>query len=143
MDGNVVTGPGMAISDIASRKLAYVEQTRCAQRLILDIAQIADERALLLAFGDHGPDSHGQLFKAPEEWTPDDLEERSQILFATNMRDCGVPQIKSLINAGRFIISCLSGSSVDQVDDRLLIAVPSMRPGSADREPLLEVDLGR
>lgn len=121
------------------RKRAYIEQVRCAQDVVLEIAAELTGDEVLIVLSDHGPDSGAQLFKAPEDWTRRDIEERFPVLFLTNTTECEFTGIRSLVNVGRKLLGCLSGEEVQVVEDRFFIAVESKGRISDTTLPILEL----
>jgi hypothetical protein len=129
-----VVAPVHSASDAEIRKRLYVDQVRCAERVIREVAELVGDGAILIVFGDHGPDSQRQSYVAPEAWSDSDIEERFRVFFATNATECGLLDVASLVNVGRALLSCLSGSPPTLADDRYFIA-------SLDRTPLREIRL--
>jgi hypothetical protein len=139
LSGLVVGIPDMEDSAVELRKRLYVDQVRCVATVLLDLAAQVDNRALLLAFGDHGPDSQGQLFMGTEDWTQTVIEERFGVFFATNESRCGLSSVRSLVNVGRRLLSCLGGLSAAPRPDRRFIEPGTLGSPGAPPGPLREI----
>jgi hypothetical protein len=137
--GLTLGAPNYDLEETAARKRLYLEQVECAIKLILELNQLVGDDAMLLAFGDHGPDSLGQLFVAPVDWSEAAIEERLSILFVTNDAECGLSSVNSLVNVGRQLLACLGSEEIVMVQDRQFLAVLSKRSLAAGAEPIVEV----
>lgn len=117
--GFALTFPGMSESESEFRRDAYVAQVQCANQHLLMVADsVADAGAVGLILGDHGPDQGQQLFVNADEWTRDQKEERFGVLFAAHHPGCEYGSISTLVNVGRRLISCLSGTEIPNMSDR-------------------------
>jgi hypothetical protein len=117
--GFALSFPGMSESQSEFRRDAYVAQVQCANKHLLMVADaVADAGAVGLILGDHGPDQGQQLFVNADEWTRDQKAERYGVLFAAHHRGCEYGSISTLVNVGRRLISCLSGTEIPTVTDR-------------------------
>lgn len=141
MEGTTLASLEMTEDMLSRRKDGYVAQVQCANRLMVDIASELGDDSIVLAFGDHGSDSRAQLFKVPRDWNQDDLEERLEITFMTKDGGCELSPIRSLVNVGRRLISCLSDTPIELLDDRHFVAIPSNRMNPNETVPVLEVSL--
>lgn len=135
LGGKTVGAPYFTAEEVATRKAAYVEATNCASLAMSRLAKSVGDRAIFIAFGDHGPDSQGQLHLLPEAWDQDHVAERMSVLFVTNA-DCSLEGVESLVNVGRWLLGCMSGAPVDYLDDEYFIAIGSRRSASAEPEPI-------
>lgn len=138
LEGHTIAAPGMTEDEIEFRKAAYRNATLCAAKVFSDLARVVGDRAILVAFGDHGSDSRAQLHRLPEDWTKDEVTERLGVLFATNS-DCTLDGVSSLVNMGRWLLSCLSNETIPYLEDRHFVAIESRRSVTAGPEPTREV----
>jgi hypothetical protein len=90
---------------------AYIDQLQCANRMMIETADVLGDDDVALFLGDHGPDLHGQLFTPSSGWTEDQLRERFGTFFAARVPGCDMSRVESVVNVGRRMISCLSGAS--------------------------------
>ena len=128
LGGRSVGLPGLDPSLLAQRKSAYLDQVECAQSVMLSVASLVGEDAILLVFGDHGPDSRAQLFAAPSDWSQADIEERMRVFFAAKAKSCSFEDVVSLVNVGRRLLSCLGGSGVSFLEDRYFVSTSDSLP---------------
>ena len=119
----VVSWAGMSESDIEARRRLYVDQVRCAVNVLSTVADVVGDRGVLLAFGDHGPDSRLQLMTPPSAWSDAALVERFETFFATNLGDCPFDRAASLVNVGRVLVACLGAEPLPLLDDRYFIVL--------------------
>ena len=117
--GFALTFPGMSESQSELRRDAYVAQVQCAnEHLVMVADSVADASAVGLILGDHGPDQGQQLFVNADEWTRDQKAERFGVLFAAHHPGCDYGSISTLVNVGRRLLSCLSGTEIPNMTDR-------------------------
>lgn len=118
--------PGFAIGrydfDEQQRQAAldgYVEQVKCTNQIMLEIASLlgADDAAVMM--GDHGPDSLGQLFVQGTEWSEAQRRERYGTFFAARIPGCAMGGIESLVNVGRRILGCLASTDLPDLPTRV------------------------
>ncbi|HJQ75959.1 MAG TPA: hypothetical protein VJ948_01705 [Acidimicrobiia bacterium] len=138
LGGTTLASPWFSEEDIDKRVARYLKATICARDVIAGLLEVVDDDGILVAFGDHGPDSHAQLFLSPKDWSLEDLKERFGALFVTNS-SCPIDGINSLVNLGRWLVACLAGEQPTYVDDRFFVGVRARRNVGSDPEPLLEV----
>ena len=117
--GFALTVPGMSEFQSKIRRDAYVAQVQCANKHLLMVAEsVADAGAVGLILGDHGPDQGQQLFVTADEWTRDQKTERFGVFFAAHHPGCDYGSISTLVNVGRRLLSCLSGTEIPTMRDR-------------------------
>jgi hypothetical protein len=139
LGARVMADPFTTTEHLDRRKHAYVLQSLCLYSVISEISPLFGENSMLLVFGDHGPDSQAQLFKAPEDWSSSDIVERFGTLLLVKSSRCGFQAVESLVNLGRELLSCLSNSDIEHLPDRHYIDIES--PYGTVGEPLMEVEL--
>lgn len=122
MGGRSVGLPAIDDEILVKRKAAYIEQVQCAESVISRVASKMGDDVVFITFGDHGPDSGAQLFKAPPDWSASDVNERMRIFFAAKAGPCNFENVRSLVNVGRHLLSCLSGNDVPVLKDRYFLA---------------------
>jgi hypothetical protein len=111
--GFAIGTPGIDESDLSVRRDGYVRQVICVNRHLAEVAsEIADANAIGIFTGDHGPDSLAQLFINGDNWTVDQRVERFEVLFGALHEGCDYSDVLSLVNAGRRLLSCLSGTTL-------------------------------
>jgi hypothetical protein len=111
--------PGMAPEHLQMRKSAYVSQVQCVNsKLGAAMASIAQNDAIGLILGDHGPDLSEQLYRNVDEWSDLARAERFGVFFAAHHPGCDYQSVSTLVNVGRKLLSCLSGSDVPLLGDR-------------------------
>jgi hypothetical protein len=117
-DGFAVGEMGISQAELASVRALYLQQVECANHVLLDVADSLGQDDFALIFGDHGPDSQGQLFMQSEDWTAEQFAERFQAFFAGKAPGCDLTGLGSLVNAGRRVVSCLSGNLLPDLPTR-------------------------
>jgi hypothetical protein len=111
--------PGMAPEHLEMRKSAYVSQVQCVNSKLGDaMASIAQAGAVGLILGDHGPDLSLQLFSHADDWSEEAKAERFGVFFASYHPGCDYQSVSTLVNVGRKMLSCLSGSEIPLLVDR-------------------------
>ena len=130
----VLSFPGIGRSETSTRRSLYRDQVDCALRTVGELAELVGDRGIFVAVGDHGPDSRMQLFTPPELWSETAVVERFGAFLATNARGCGWSEVGTLVNVGRRLLSCLSGTDVPPLGDRRFIVVQEL--------PLVEISPG-
>lgn len=138
LGGHTVAAPGMTVDEIELRKIAYRKATLCASKVLADLSAIVADRATFVAFGDHGSDSLAQLHRVPENWGAEEVTERLGVLFVTNS-DCSLAGVRSLVNMGRWLLSCLGGEPIPLLEDRHFVTIEAQRSVDAGPEPTREV----
>jgi hypothetical protein len=119
MSGFAVGVPGQSDAQRLRRNTGYVNQIECVNQHLAQAANRIDEsEAVGLFFGDHGPDQAAQLFTYADQWTEEQKRERLGILFAAHHSGCDYRSVTSLVNVGRRLVACLSGSSLPDLPDR-------------------------
>jgi len=117
--GFAVSFPNSTDAAAALRSDAYIDQIECVNDLLIRTAEaISDSGAIGLFLGDHGPDRLGQLFDPADGWTDEQRSERLGILFAAHHPGCDYSSVTSLVNAGRHLLACLSGTELEPLPDR-------------------------
>ncbi len=103
---------GFDEEDTDEARELYLRQVQCANSIILNIARGLGDDDVVLIMGDHGPDSQGQLFVQSETWSDAQRRERFNAFLATRVPGCEMAGIQSLVNVGRRMMGCLTGSSL-------------------------------
>jgi hypothetical protein len=117
--GFAIGEPGMGQEERDLRRHAYAAQVQCVNSaLSTAIERIAETGDIGLILGDHGPDLGGQLFTNADEWSDADRAERYGIFFAAFHPGCDYGPVATLVNTGRRLLSCLSGTDVPEVPNR-------------------------
>ena len=131
LTGDAIGHPSYSDDLMAARRLAYVEQVECVNSRILEFLEYVEEEDVVIMFGDHGPDSFGQLTMDPSLWTAEQIWERLAIFASIKLPGCpnSVPDDWSPVNGLRSAIRCLSGDQVSDVDDRMFIFPIDAAPG--------------
>jgi hypothetical protein len=96
----------------------YIEQVQCANRIMVQTADVLGDEDVALFLGDHGPDLQGQLFTPSSAWTDDQLRERFGTFMAAKVPGCEMESVESLVNVGRRMMSCLSSDSFPDLPTR-------------------------
>jgi hypothetical protein len=119
MAGFALSFPDSTQAEVERRSAAYIAQVKCTNEVLAKSAErISKHGAVGLFFGDHGPDKLGQLFENADGWTDEQRHERLGVMFAAHHPGCDYESIVTLVNAGRRLLSCLSGSDLDSLPDR-------------------------
>jgi hypothetical protein len=117
--GFAVGATWMSEAQLANNRDAYIDQVKCANKHLLEAAVIIDDvGAVGLFFGDHGPDQGAQLTTHSDTWDAEQKAERYNVLFAAHHEGCEYESVTSLVNVGRRLVACLSGSEVPSLADR-------------------------
>ncbi|HET9202644.1 MAG TPA: hypothetical protein VFP67_05790 [Acidimicrobiia bacterium] len=96
----------------------YIDQVECANHMMIETADMLGDDDAVLFMGDHGPDLLGQLFTPSSGWTEDQLRERFGTFFAARVPGCDMTNLGSVVNAGRRMMSCLSGEPFPDLPTR-------------------------
>jgi hypothetical protein len=119
MGGFAITGPDVIGAGNDARRAAYLEQVECVNSVVLNTAsRVVDASAVLVFFGDHGPDGTEQLYSHGDVWTEAQIAERFGTFSAVSVPDCPVEHPLSLVDLLPPVMECLGG------------------PASTGREPL-------
>lgn len=97
----------------------YVEQVKCTNQIMLEIASLLGPDDAAVMMGDHGPDSLGQLFLPGTEWSDAQRRERYGTFFAARIPGCAMSGIESLVNVGRRILDCLVSTDLPDLPTRV------------------------
>ncbi|MGH8874695.1 MAG: sulfatase-like hydrolase/transferase, partial [Acidimicrobiia bacterium] len=121
-------------------RLGYVQQVRCANRMVLTLVDHLPPDAVVVVMGDHGPDSHLQLKLSPEDWEGIHIYERFPVLAALRLPErCDeVPDDLATVNTFRTVFACLF-----QADLPLLPSHHYISPPTFSSIPLFEVPAER
>ncbi len=104
---------------ISGMRKLYVKQLECANRIIMGLVNQLGDDDVALVMGDHGPDSQAQLFMQASDWDESRRQERFETFLAARAPGCDMGDIKSLVNVGRRLVSCLTNSSLPDLPTRL------------------------
>jgi hypothetical protein len=129
--GFTIYQPGMTTSDLEEARKAYANQVRCVNEMLLQVAETADATdSMVVMFGDHGPDSLGQLFIPGADWDEAQRFERLSSFLATRVPACDMSSPRALVNVGRRLMSCISTNELADLPVRAFEG----RPGSGGEE---------
>ena len=107
--GFTIAQPGMTSAELAQAREWYGRQVSCVNEVLADVAEIAERSdSMVVMFGDHGPDSLGQLYVHGAEWDENQRFERFGAMYAARVPGCDMSDVGSLVNAGRRLVACLS-----------------------------------
>ena len=110
--GFTIAQPNMTPADLEEARKSYGRQVACVNHVLADLAELAQETdSMVVMFGDHGPDSLGQLYVRGAEWNADQRFERFGAMLAVRAPGCDIAGVQSLVNVGRRLVSCLSDGS--------------------------------
>jgi hypothetical protein len=111
--------PGMAPEHLEERMSAYLSQIECVNSKMSAVMEsITRAGAVGLIFGDHGPDLSHQLFTHVDAWSDEAKAERFGVFFAAYHPGCDYQSVATLVNVGRKMLSCLSGTEIPLLGDR-------------------------
>lgn len=117
--GFTIATPGMSESELDEARGWYVEQMICVNDALTEVARLAESSdTIMLMFGDHGPDSLGQLYVSGSKWDEAQRRERLGAFLAARAPGCDMTQIESLVNVGRRLVTCLSDSEYPDLPTR-------------------------
>lgn len=118
--------PGFAIgrieydeTKVSQARAGYVEQVKCANKVILDMADLIGPDDAVILMGDHGPDSLGQLFIPGTKWSDAQIRERYGAFFTARVPGCEMGGIDSLVNVGRRLLSCYTTAELPDLPTRI------------------------
>jgi hypothetical protein len=120
--------------DTATVRPAYSDQMACVDRLLITALRKVDADTAVLATGDHGPATQGQLGRGPEQWSDADIAERFSVLLAHKLPDlCPPPVRPDPMAAMAAILGCAVGSDFVVPDpDYFIIASDATDPMSIE-----------
>jgi len=119
LSGFAVGVPGMTKAGLEVRKDAYVDQIECVNRHLVEVGEaISRTGAVGLILADHGPDYLSQMSVDADTWSTDQMRERFGVLFAAHHPGCEYGDLRSLVNVGRRMISCLADIDLPTLPDR-------------------------
>ncbi len=129
--GQGVGRPGIPRDLLQKRRLAYSDQVTCVNDRLLTFVSELEPDDVVVIFGDHGPDSLGQLFVAPDEWSDQQIRERMAIFAAIRLPGCDdvIPNDWSPVNGLRLVLGCLSGQEIPMRDGPSYILPMDASPG--------------
>lgn len=107
------------------------EQYACVDKLVADsVANIPDD-AIVVIFGDHGPDDVDLSSMSPQEWSDEEIFNRMAVFAAVRLPDhCEYPpDDATLINISRYVSACAIGVDPEPLPNRVFI-VPVGYPDS-------------
>jgi hypothetical protein len=94
----------------------YLEQLTCLNSKLLALIESLPHEASLIITGDHGPDLHGQLDKAPLAWNEADIAQRFRIFHASRLpARCELTESRDLVNLVRSEVSCITGDALPAI----------------------------
>ncbi|MGH8872081.1 MAG: sulfatase-like hydrolase/transferase [Acidimicrobiia bacterium] len=137
--GFAIGRPEMSEDELAVARDRYIDQVECVNSVLLRAAEKLGADDVVLMFGDHGPDSTGQLFRAGTEWSEEQRRERFGSFYAARVPGCDMSEIGSLVNLGRRMLSCLSG---DELPDLPTFIYDMQRSPEGSRITQLELPKG-
>jgi hypothetical protein len=111
----------MDSDELALVRARYTDQLECVNSVLLEVAHQLPEDDVAVMFGDHGPDSLGQLFlPSGEMWSEEQRRERFGVFYAAHVPGCDMTSIESLVNLGRRLLSCMSETAMPDLETRIL-----------------------
>lgn len=120
--------PGMSDAELHDARKWYVGQVQCVNSVLVEVAaSVEASKSVALIFGDHGPDSLGQLCSAGSEWDPDQRQERLTTMASTRVPDCDMTGLGSVVNIGRRFVSCTSDGSYPDLETKTYETAPTDR----------------
>jgi hypothetical protein len=121
LPGYVIGSPQMDSDELALVRARYTDQLECVNSVLLEVARQLPEDDVAVIFGDHGPDSLGQLFlPSGEMWSEEQRRERFGVFYAAHVPGCDMTSIGSLVNLGRRLLSCMSETALPDLETRIL-----------------------
>jgi len=121
LPGYVIGSPQMDSDELALVRARYTDQLECVNSVLLEVARQLPEDDVAVMFGDHGPDSLGQLFlPSGEMWNEEQRRERFGVFYAAHVPGCDMTSIGSLVNLGRRLLSCMSETAMPDLETRIL-----------------------
>ena len=114
------------------------DQFACVDQLVIDSLGNIPRDAIVVIFGDHGPDFPGLKTMAPQDWTNEQILNRMAPFVAVRLSDdCTYPPPDaSLINISRYVSACALGEEPQPLPNRSFIT-PVGYPNT--EAPMLEV----
>jgi hypothetical protein len=111
---------GASAELVELRRAGYSAQVECVNSQTLNLVAELEDDDIVVMFGDHGPDSLGQLVVEPSDWEADQILERFAIFAAIRMPGCesDVPEDWSPVDGLRLVLGCLA-------DEQLRLNEPS------------------
>lgn len=136
MDGLAIGHPRY-LGYLSARKAAYVDQVRCVNRRLIELADVMPPDSLVAFFGDHGPDAKEQLATSIYAWTDEQVRERMAIFMASRLSaGCRQPgPAATPINLVRDVVACALGADVPRLPDRSFLMPPAPAQGTAPPPP--------
>jgi hypothetical protein len=129
--GETVSLVGVDTETARARVAGYVNQVRCVDRFIREIAgEVEGSDSLVVIAGDHGSDSMSQLVSDPENWSDPQVLERMSVFLAVKPTDgCENPASLVTLTLLRNLVSCAGDLGLDPVEDRSFLV--SLTSGTA------------
>jgi hypothetical protein len=118
--GYAIGSPHMDGDELGQVRARYIDQLECVNETLLHVARALPDDDVAIMFGDHGPDSLGQLFQSGQAWNEEQRRERFSVFFAAHVPGCDMESIGSLVNLGRRLLSCMSASAIPDLETRIL-----------------------
>jgi hypothetical protein len=81
-------------ADNATVRAAFSDQMACVDRLLITVLESVDADTAVLATGDHGPATGGQLSRTPRQWSDADIAERFSVLLARKQPELCPPPVR-------------------------------------------------
>lgn len=124
--------------DVDRRREAYIEQARCVDGFLIELADLVDDGAVMVYVADHGTDSRLQLVTHPADWDTEGVRERLNILMAVRAGEgCSIGDPVLLPNLMRRVLSCLSQDPVPDLEPRMFKSAAISFDG--EKSPVIEV----
>lgn len=106
--------------DPLRRRTAYLKQTECVDRFIVDLSRRIQPDDVMIVVGDHGTDQRNQLVRDPGTWSRADLAERFNVFLAVrDGAECSVGETVILPNIFRRVLSCLATRHLEELEPRM------------------------
>lgn len=117
--GYAIGGTDESDAELADTPALYIGQLECVNSVLLEVAASLPPDDVAVMFGDHGPDSLGQLFTPGEQWSDAQRRERFSVFYAARVPGCDMSSIESVVNLGRRMMSCLGNTELSDLDTRV------------------------
>ena len=99
------------------------DQFACVDQLVIEALSDIPRDAIVVIFGDHGPDFPGMKLMTPDAWTDQQVLNRLAAFVAVRLpQDCVYPPMDtSLINVSRYVSACALGEEPQPLPNRSFI----------------------
>ena len=123
--GFAVGRPGLTADELEARKSAYLSEIECVNGVLADTARlIAQNDAIGLFLGDHGPDSNGQLYYRGDLWSDAMIRERFGAFVAAYGTGCPFEAVGSLIDLTSTLVGCMGADDTPEHELRTYVYSP-------------------